>query len=155
MWPWEAHTGVRGPWRMWGLQEPEVQSLRFLSLRFKSRCFGWVASWHSWIIPVAVRGHSSWPGTASQPPWAPHRVREAGGTRTGAWDQPTKRMGSSVPFLLLIPGRARPGQPPGASQMPLGRDQVSAVSSSPERSSQDHSSLLSPRPMKTPTPPGL
>lgn len=67
MWPWEAHTGVRGPWRMWGLQEPEVQSLRFLSLRFKSRCFGWVASWHSWIIPVAVRGHSSWPGTASQP----------------------------------------------------------------------------------------
>lgn len=154
--PWEAHTGVRGPWRMWGLQEPEVHSLRFLSLRFKSRCFGWMASRHSRIIPVGVRGHSSWPGTASRPPWAPHRVREAGGTRADAWG-PARQM-YELPCVFLTPhswkGQARPGQLPGASQTPLERHQVSAVSSSPERGSQDHSSLLSPRPMKTPAPRG-
>lgn len=63
-----SHAGVRGPWRMWDLQKPEVHNLRSLCLQFKSRCSGWRGQLaHSRIILVGGRGHTSWSGTASPP----------------------------------------------------------------------------------------
>lgn len=110
---------------MRGLPEPGVHALGSPSLRFKSRCSGWAASWQSQIIPVGRRGHTRRSGTASPP----HGYLRESGKRESR-DRCTSRSashGGELPSLRGGPGWDETAS--RASQTQLGRAQTAVVSS--------------------------